>query len=1193
MLIEKRNFALGMNSDLAARLLPNGFSLNVMNAGQGMSEFGRQGRLENRPGTALIAQAVYPPYGTTQCIGSASDEGTNRIVYFLWNSMGDHGIYCLDYSSPSSPVIYAVCYDSQVIGGLNFSKTSRVDKNARIVGNLLYWTDNNNEPRRINIDAGIKMNHASYVTDETPYSWPMNPEVITIIRKPPNYPLTFTKTTGGSVGITVNNNQIAGFSGKFFWYYEFRDGETSKASMLSVLANYNTSQENYDVITVTADTNEIIDQDVQRVVFGVQYSIDSTAFEIRTWDKGNASDLAAINAHNSGTPLTLQFTNSEVGAAVATDTLLPYDVVPRQSKTLDKALGRIFLANNLMGYTAPLETSLSVTTVTSNSSPVALKTGSSRRACVVFFDKFMRVCGVVPYSQLITVADKGFTEPNPYDYAMQWTLSNANALSEIPDNAYYYTIASTKDITRSYFLQAYAGDIFYASRGTDGTYAFTNTSFSTDNVGVAIRLNSLAGYGMGYTFNEGDFVNIRILYGSTVQSATLSVKSVQGDYLIADNYNFGTLDYLSTAIFEVYTPNNKTASNFYYEQGSIYKINNPTTNTRTYNTTTGLILGDIYILDKSGINKIGYNILQGYFVNSTFATLGCQFVSELASPSSYSVGSSPLAGATPGFQYSDNSKWILKTLGSSVTFNIKGTLIYNSTTSNTFSAYLAYNDGSTETQINLVPSHATEGSGVTYNKTFNVDVTMPANCRMYIFYEGGDHSVQMFSSSIVVTTATDGAQSRFECMSPNDKYYMTWFTNAGRLQEVDNIGEQRLKTAIRWSGTYLSNRSNSLSSFSALDQKVLAEGFNEINKLQLANKIDEQGQGAVMLAICTSETASMYLGETQLMAAAKAGDVTTSNDIIGSVNALKGSYGTINPESVVEYLGLVMWVDALNNVVAQYSNNGLDVISKFGQSRFFKRYLTEYLAANTSNLDNINGFHHLPTCIDPFYKEMIFTLPALIYPNYANQLPSYNSIPSYATSIIDRFDIFDKLGKTMSFSYLENKWGSDYEYMAEHYEYLQNTMFAFKNGNVYIHNNDTTNWNRFYGVDYPVRLCFTVNSNPSLLKDLANIAVESSAPPDFAVALANTPNIQITDLDGSDFDNQQGFYYAEWLMDRLSPNSSGTADEKLYTGDPITDVAILIMLEFQAFDELFWMTYCNIGWMASKGQQKIANPINK
>ena len=74
--------------------------------------------------------------------------------------------------------------------------------------------------------------------------------------------------------------------------------------------------------------------------------------------------------------------------------------------------------------------------------------------------------------------------------------------------------------------------------------------------------------------------------------------------------------------------------------------------------------------------------------------------------------------------------------------------------------------------------------------------------------------------------------------------------------------------------------------------------------------------------------------------------------------------------------------------------------------RLFKNYAKDYLAANSNNLDNINGFHHIPTYIDPFHKEFGISLPGLIYQNYADTLPSYATVPSYASSIINRFDIF-------------------------------------------------------------------------------------------------------------------------------------------------------------------------------------------
>jgi hypothetical protein len=92
--------------------------------------------------------------------------------------------------------------------------------------------------------------------------------------------------------------------------------------------------------------------------------------------------------------------------------------------------------------------------------------------------------------------------------------------------------------------------------------------------------------------------------------------------------------------------------------------------------------------------------------------------------------------------------------------------------------------------------------------------------------------------------------------------------------------------------------------------------------------------------------------------------------------------------------------------------------------------------------------------------------------------------------------------------------------------------------------------------------------------------------------LTALPNIQITDLSASDYINQESNMYADFFMDRLDPNGSGTADEKLYNGNSLTDFAIFVMTEFQQYSGLAWMQFANIGFSTSRGQKQILNPIN-
>lgn len=128
MIIEKKQMTAGMDGDSNPRELPNDAMLNLMNARMGVTEYGRLRRIENLPGTTLIQQSVYPPYGTQQVIGSCVDPATSRMVYFVYNSFGDHGVYCFDFATRTT---YAVIYDSQTTDGLDFSKSYRIDRNCQ------------------------------------------------------------------------------------------------------------------------------------------------------------------------------------------------------------------------------------------------------------------------------------------------------------------------------------------------------------------------------------------------------------------------------------------------------------------------------------------------------------------------------------------------------------------------------------------------------------------------------------------------------------------------------------------------------------------------------------------------------------------------------------------------------------------------------------------------------------------------------------------------------------------------------------------------------------------------------------------------------------------------------------------------------------------------------------------------------
>jgi len=1036
MLIEKRSFFGGMDGDVGSRLLDDKSSLNIMNGRVAVTEFGRYGRVENLPGTALINQQVYPPYGTSQTIGSTIDAPRHRIIYANWNSSYDHAIYAYDLITG---ITYAVIYDSQVIGGLNFSKTNRIDRDMRVIGDMLYWTDDLlNEPRRLNIEAGIKMNHASYVTTVAPYSYPMNSSVIALIRRPFGLPPSASKVTDG----TATTNFIKEFAGQFASVLIYRDSEESVVSVPSAMVNYSFSTDTFNAIDVSFPVAEQFDQDVQIVQLAVRFDNAPDYFIVKEWNRAVVSEAAEIAAHNSGaTPLTYRFFNDKQGVPIGLHrSTKDADNIALKAKSLEIVDSRLFLGNYVKGYDVPDTTSLFGEVVMqfgSTGTDRVFRPSSSYQIAVQFRDKAKRRCAVVTHPSLVmNIPDRNYSFTS-YAAEILWTLSNTSAATEIPDWAYYYDILITKNLTTRFFVETLA-NVQYAKKNQQGVFAYQNT-YDTGVFGLAINLSFLNWIGIGYVFSEGDVCRLHLNTTSTVYE--LPVIAQDGLYIIVNAVDIGNLTTQPGVVFQIYTPYQRQPHEPFFTTGQSFLVSNPGTPSRTYSTLSGTIPGDVYRVVYGGI---------------------------------------------------------LSTV-----------------------------------------------------RTSNMSSNFLVNWR-------------------------------------------SWFNIYGEANIQSILGQTHKDNFVQWSNVLIEGTQiNGLSTFDALDEKPVQAELGAITKIQLTTKISDLGQGDVMLAICGTETASLYIGETQIMDASSQGNLAVSSSVIGSINVLKGSSGTTNKETVVQYLGLVFFYDIINGFVTQYSTNGLEFVSRYNQSRFFKNYAKDYLLSSSGNLDNINGFHHIPTGIDPFHKEVIIGLPGLIYENYADILPSYTSVPSYATSIINRFDIYDKLAKTMAFKFEENLWGSNYEYGAEWYEMIDNQLFGFKDGNLYQHNADTVNWNRFYGVQRPVRICCTGNLNPSAMKDLFNIAVEANAIPDFTVAMANYPNAQITDLADTDFTNQEGVMYASFLRDRLSPNSSGTPDQKLYTGDVLKEYAIFVMAEFQQYEELFHCDFLNIGYEVSKGQRNIINTINK
>jgi hypothetical protein len=175
-----------MNKDLDDRLIPNGEYRDANNISVGKSEDDDIGALENVKGNTLVPGTNV---GTLEVIGYLKDNNSETIFLFLTNN------------SPASPgtthYIYKYFNNSytKIVEGafLNFS-TENLISGINLVENLLFFTDNRNQPRKINVKKPL-----GYYTKENQ---------ISVAKYNPYEPLELLKSTTSVAGAASTSTTI-------------------------------------------------------------------------------------------------------------------------------------------------------------------------------------------------------------------------------------------------------------------------------------------------------------------------------------------------------------------------------------------------------------------------------------------------------------------------------------------------------------------------------------------------------------------------------------------------------------------------------------------------------------------------------------------------------------------------------------------------------------------------------------------------------------------------------------------------------------------------------------------------------------------------------------------------------------------------------------------------------------------------
>jgi hypothetical protein len=164
----KNNFlASKMNKDIDDRLLPKNQYRNAVNLEINRSENSDAGTVQNILGNVLALNGNFRSITNTNdldCIGAYADPSNDTLYIFLTNNVNSN------YNKLAKNFIYsynALAQQSTLLvqgAFLNFSKNSPVI-GINVLENFLFWTDNRNQPRKINITKALA-NSAYYTIEE-------------------------------------------------------------------------------------------------------------------------------------------------------------------------------------------------------------------------------------------------------------------------------------------------------------------------------------------------------------------------------------------------------------------------------------------------------------------------------------------------------------------------------------------------------------------------------------------------------------------------------------------------------------------------------------------------------------------------------------------------------------------------------------------------------------------------------------------------------------------------------------------------------------------------------------------------------------------------------------------------------------------------------------------------------------------
>lgn len=349
-------------SDQDERLTPMSVYIDGLNISLDTDEDGNAGVVKTCKGTnqLTIVNPVYDNGETVQVIGSCRDNERGRTYFFVFCSTeAKNAIFYYDDSQNSIELLISGSF-------LNFDRSKKIScdvvngefRKDGEINSLLYFTDDKNEPRKINVDHVDELEGLSDARLEL---------YTAVLKQSPHQAPVVSFSYDSNLGVGSISDESAY---QFAFQYVYKDGEISSLSPTSV--SYVAERDsdgvfpNHAVVTMThvmysrgGDTPiKALNPEVAkiRVLYKEETSVEVSPFRILDEydpDVGIERNVGStqnyeIAPEGGSTYVFLDKGYQGVLPSVQEDT--PSSAVPRISKTQSVSNSRLFYGNYVEGF---------------------------------------------------------------------------------------------------------------------------------------------------------------------------------------------------------------------------------------------------------------------------------------------------------------------------------------------------------------------------------------------------------------------------------------------------------------------------------------------------------------------------------------------------------------------------------------------------------------------------------------------------------------------------------------------------------------------------------------------------------------------------------------------------------------------------------------------------------------------------